>query len=70
MSKEYEIREANGSVEQVDLCSEWDQYANNAVGWAYILQNAFGLLIVIVSFITRKLFVWIISKIKQRRLTQ
>ena len=60
----------NPSTDDSEICKEWDRLSNGEVSTGFILQNIFSLVIVCVSFISRKIYVYLISKIKLRRISQ
>ena len=66
----YNVKHQNGTDIQVNVCSTWNKNTSGiASGWT-VGAGSFGIFIVIVSFISRKLFVFLITKIKLRRFSQ
>ena len=60
----------NPSTAESQVCKEWNEVANGEINTGFVLVNSFSLLIVCVSFISRKIYVYLISKIKLRRISQ
>ena len=69
MFKKYSVKKFDGSTAEEKICGTWNENVNESVNISYFLTNLFGLVIVLVSVFTRKLFIKIISLIKFRRKT-